>query len=105
MGWQTRKKPPRNRPEQLPANLEREIYTYICANVPFVRVHEVAEHFVAKYNYTSQHIRLVLRKLFDKGYVKRSLSGDITLHRRAPIQWAELDKAEQVEGGIDDSAC
>lgn len=107
MSWQTRKKPPRQRDSALPLNLEREVYAFICERVPFLKTKEVVAHFSAQYNYSRQHIYLIISRLADKGWVKYSMYGDLTLQRYAPVIWgavqdagAESDVATDVDAAL-----
>lgn len=89
MSWNVRKKPQRERPSNLPENIEKEVYQYICDNVPFVTMKQVAAHFAAKYNYAPQHLYVVMRRLRKRGFIKRSVCGNIALQRFAPVLWGD----------------
>jgi hypothetical protein len=66
-------------------SFEREMYRFICRNVPFIKSFEVKNFYMEKYKYTRQHIYQTMNKLIAKGWLLRGEGGYLVIPKNAPV--------------------
>jgi len=66
-------------------SFEREMYRFICRNVPFVKSFEVKNFYVSKYKYTRQYIYQTMNRLIKKGWLIRGEEGYLIIPSDAPV--------------------
>ena len=66
-------------------SFEREMYRFICRNVPFIKSFEVRNFYMDKYKYTRQHVYNTMNRLIKKGWLIRGEEGYLIIPSDAPV--------------------